>query len=1093
MPAMPAVPAMSTTTAATESPPEKPKKVVSFAEEVSRGQRAPASTAVTALPPSREQALLAQQILNLRHAVADLQEHVRSPASFSGSPSSPSPQVDSASITASLTASLASFRDSLTGELAAMVSQEVSQKMEELSARMEASKEGQAGREGQVAPGHPASAEAARSRELAIQNAAENANQLPFHQDIFKTEVVAEFRRVLDAELIKASAETLSSAKQHARADCEALGADLAIVRDRLHSLDEEMHRRDQELSERFMTRQDLDRSQLRADTLEAEQKAQAKALSDARDTLDALQVSMGYCQSTLTQFCQEDNGQPCSLAEAVRLALAEPVRKLDESLSERFDARLQAKEASEAELSSYLDGRLGEQLEQRLDAILPERVSRQVSAEVSSALASEASLARLHEALSPQLREELSGPLLEQLLAAVREDIQQRIREASSQAEARSAEMERSLAASLSHELSAKAEQAGAQRWADCSAEIGSLGERLRVLEAAAVSATDSTPAENAESAGNAGGAEGAESANDAEAAAVSAASAASAVSAASAGADVTALAAAVQDFDGRLLELEQSVASIRNDIQRAGAASASPPAAMTAAAPASPMTSAVPEPPQAPDVSGEPSTSAELAELQSKVAGLEEALAAAAAAAERESLHVKEQEVMISALLERIERLEGLENARSEREASGDGLKADLVAPASSEAAGVMGAVSADADAATASEGPQEPRSIQEPAQRPQLAEQPANASPAPAGDSAAPGSPSAAPPTSTPLLRSVVAPRDFDFDAWKSLSHVSRAIFDSENDSALTFNSLFIDPETNAVAASDGAFIRVWSVDPLTPEEFEAARSGEAVYDASVVKELVECQGVTACAIGGDMIYAGNDQGYLGAWPAVGDIYQHQAYPGDSVAALTVLRDLDRSYVVSGSGQGAVGLWAPLQNNFAILGEHASYVTCVDAFGGQALTGGADCASIVWDLDRGVEARRLLGHSDAVLSSYICRENQNICVTGGADGRVYLWDLRRPRAEGKYIFNCVGPAGAQRPSGGITGTYINREMLVTASQDGYVTLWDLRSERPQTAQSIRVEGGVINACGVNGNMLILTSEPGALLCFEFGGRRY
>ncbi|KAK7064684.1 Trp-Asp repeat-containing protein [Favolaschia claudopus] len=86
------------------------------------------------------------------------------------------------------------------------------------------------------------------------------------------------------------------------------------------------------------------------------------------------------------------------------------------------------------------------------------------------------------------------------------------------------------------------------------------------------------------------------------------------------------------------------------------------------------------------------------------------------------------------------------------------------------------------------------------------------------------------------------------------------------------------------------------------------------------------------------------------------------------------------------------------------FMTLDGHSTPLTALDfsePYGTLVSASQADPQPRVWDLFSGAEIGRLRGHTDSVRCVQV---EDHVCLTGGADGSVRLWDLRRVDMDGE-----------------------------------------------------------------------------------------
>ncbi|KAF7367367.1 Trp-Asp repeats containing protein [Mycena sanguinolenta] len=84
------------------------------------------------------------------------------------------------------------------------------------------------------------------------------------------------------------------------------------------------------------------------------------------------------------------------------------------------------------------------------------------------------------------------------------------------------------------------------------------------------------------------------------------------------------------------------------------------------------------------------------------------------------------------------------------------------------------------------------------------------------------------------------------------------------------------------------------------------------------------------------------------------------------------------------------------------FMTLDGHSTQITALDfsePYGTLVSASQDDPQPRVWDLFSGTEIGRLRGHTDTIKCVQV---EDHVCLTGGADGNVRLWDLRRVDAE-------------------------------------------------------------------------------------------
>ncbi|KAF6766448.1 Trp-Asp repeat-containing protein [Ephemerocybe angulata] len=167
------------------------------------------------------------------------------------------------------------------------------------------------------------------------------------------------------------------------------------------------------------------------------------------------------------------------------------------------------------------------------------------------------------------------------------------------------------------------------------------------------------------------------------------------------------------------------------------------------------------------------------------------------------------------------------------------------------------------------------------------------------------------------------------------------------------------------------------------------------------------------------------------------------------------------------------------------FMTLESHTTPITALDfsePYGTLVSASEEDAQPRVWDLLAGVEIGRLRGHIGAVKCLQV---EDHVCLTGGEDGNVRLWDLRRVEDDEEYkrremdsIPEVIleedentddgelverpngirdGASESKEPEGpcarvleghsrGVTALYFEDECLVTGASDKTLRQWDL-----------------------------------------------
>lgn len=105
-----------------------------------------------------------------------------------------------------------------------------------------------------------------------------------------------------------------------------------------------------------------------------------------------------------------------------------------------------------------------------------------------------------------------------------------------------------------------------------------------------------------------------------------------------------------------------------------------------------------------------------------------------------------------------------------------------------------------------------------------------------------------------------------------------------------------------------------------------------------------------------------------------------------------------------------------------------------------GDKVVSGGADGRVIVWDVAQSKWLRNYRGHTDMVLSVACCYQSPDCFITSSQDGSVRFWDLRLPKPA-RNITACS--------EGVYTSLATSKESLAVGGERGVVQVLDLRED--------------------------------------------
>ncbi|OAV93729.1 hypothetical protein PTTG_06781 [Puccinia triticina 1-1 BBBD Race 1] len=164
-------------------------------------------------------------------------------------------------------------------------------------------------------------------------------------------------------------------------------------------------------------------------------------------------------------------------------------------------------------------------------------------------------------------------------------------------------------------------------------------------------------------------------------------------------------------------------------------------------------------------------------------------------------------------------------------------------------------------------------------------------------------------------------------------------------------------------------------------------------------------------------------------------------------------------DSEYLVSGSDDHAIHVWAPSQSPATatttpirkLLGHsHCVYCVKFNPIGTLLISGSFDETVKVWDFLGGKLLRTLPGHSEVVSCLDFSRDG-SVIVSGSFDGLIRMWDT----TSGQCLKTMVVAQETNAPVTCINFTP-NSRYLITCSLDSTVRIWDYRSKEGTVVKS-------------------------------------
>eukprot|EP00298_Acanthocystis_sp_HF-20_P027758 c6002_g1_i1.p1 GENE.c6002_g1_i1~~c6002_g1_i1.p1 ORF type:complete len:330 (+),score=94.97 c6002_g1_i1:38-991(+) len=167
-------------------------------------------------------------------------------------------------------------------------------------------------------------------------------------------------------------------------------------------------------------------------------------------------------------------------------------------------------------------------------------------------------------------------------------------------------------------------------------------------------------------------------------------------------------------------------------------------------------------------------------------------------------------------------------------------------------------------------------------------------------------------------------------------------------------------------------------------------------------------------------------------------------HRRFIGHSKDVLAVAFSPDNRQIVSTSRDRSIKLWNTLgQCKFTIKEDtHTDWVSCVKFSPNKeplCVTGGWDNLVKVWDLSSCKLKHNLVGHSGHVNTVAISPDG-SLCASGGEDGKALLWDLNEGKQLHSLDANSVIHALVFSP----------KHYWLCAATQSSIKIWDLETRK-------------------------------------------
>lgn len=173
----------------------------------------------------------------------------------------------------------------------------------------------------------------------------------------------------------------------------------------------------------------------------------------------------------------------------------------------------------------------------------------------------------------------------------------------------------------------------------------------------------------------------------------------------------------------------------------------------------------------------------------------------------------------------------------------------------------------------------------------------------------------------------------------------------------------------------------------------------------------------------------------------------------------AGITDVKWLSDKCIILASDSGALELWELTEDERLLVNkwtkyEHDNIVTSVSPMCGAngTVTGSMDCKVKVWDLSQETVISTYHAHTDSVNCVVCSPTEESLFVSCGQDGRVLLWDRRKPSKPASRIdvpTLCSPSTAAWHPH--------HRSTIAMGDELGQVVVKDFQGSEPPQVQNV------------------------------------